>query len=214
MAIAAGATAAAAYLDSKHHVTKDVQNIWRVRQATKKFEAAAKANRICLWYFFEQAAKRMPADEQCLWSRTGCYTWRETHANACRYAQFFLSQGIQPGELVAFYLMNSPEFVFSYVGCWAIGTAPAMINYNLAGDALLHCLKLSGSKIIMVDEDAECRARIEESRSRIENELGMRICILDRDTKAQLLQLEPKRPEREYRRNVKPESPMCLIYTR
>ncbi|KAF2150189.1 AMP dependent ligase [Myriangium duriaei CBS 260.36] len=214
LALAAGVTATAAYLDAKHHVSKDLINMWRVRQATKHFEAAVKANRICLWYFFEQQAKRMPHDEQCIWSRMGCYTWQETYDNACRYAQFFLSQGVQSGELVAFYLMNSPEFVFSYTGSWAIGTAPALINYNLSGDALIHCLKLSGSRLLIVDgDDAECQARIEESRSRIENELGMKICILNQETKAQLQQLQPKRPERKYRQNVKPDFPMCLIYT-
>ena len=156
----------------------------------------------------------MPANEQCIWSRTGTYTWPEVHANACRYAQFLLAQGAQPGELVAFYLMNSPEFIFSYLASWAIGTAPALINYNLSGEALIHCLKISGSKVIVVDEDAECRARIEESRSRIEGELGIKIVVLDRETRESLLEMEPRRPERRYREGVKPMDPMCLIYTR
>lgn len=109
--------------------------------------------------------------------------------------------------------MNSPEFMFSYAASWAVGSAPALINYNLAGDALIHCLKVSGSKIVLVDEDAECRARIEEMRSRIENELGMKICVLDQDAKVMLKSLEPKRPERWYRENIRPDFPMCLIYT-
>jgi len=132
---------------------------------------------------------------------------------ACRYSQFLLSQGVQPGELVAFYLINSPEFVFSYLATWAIGTAPALINYNLAGDALIHCLKLSGSKVVMVDEDAECRGRIEESRSRIEGELGMKIIIMDQETRQMLATMEPKRPEHKYRAKLTPRSPMCLLYT-
>ncbi|CAD0111121.1 unnamed protein product [Aureobasidium uvarum] len=47
-----------------------------------------------------------------------------------------------------------------------------MINYNLTGDALLHCLKISNSKVLVVDEDAGCRQRVEECRERIEQELG------------------------------------------
>ncbi|KAF2227199.1 putative very-long-chain acyl-CoA synthetase family protein [Elsinoe ampelina] len=209
---AAGALAGVAYLDAKHHITKDLTAISNTKKYTGQFASAAKAQRASLWYLFEQSVKRMPKTEECIWSRQGTYNWQDTHANACRYAQFLLDNGVQSGELVAFYLMNSPEFVFSYLASWSIGTAPALINYNLAGDALIHCLKLSGSKVILVDEESDCRARIEESRSRIE-ELGMRIVILDAETKTYLLSLPPKRPERKYRAAVQPSWPMCLIYT-
>ncbi|KAF4549909.1 AMP-binding enzyme-like protein 25 [Elsinoe fawcettii] len=209
---AAGALAGAAYLDAKHHFTKDLSGIYNTKKYAGQFESAAKAQRLSLWYFFEQSVRRMPKTEECIWSRMGTYNWQDTHANACRYAQFLLQHDVQPGELVSFYLMNSPEFIFAYLATWAIGTAPALINYNLTGDALIHCLKLAGSKVILVDEESDCRARIEESRSRIE-ELGMRIVILDSATKAHLLSLPPKRPERKYRAPVKPTWPMCLIYT-
>jgi len=132
---------------------------------------------------------------------------------ACRYAQFLLSNGLQPGDLVCFYLMNSPEFIFSYLASWAVGSAPALINYNLSGDALVHCLRVSGSKVILVDADADCRNRVEDVRSRIEGELGMTILILDTATKQTLTQAEPRRPEREYRENVNGSFPMCLMYT-
>lgn len=133
---------------------------------------------------------------------------------SCRYAQFYLSQGIRPGELVAFYLTNSPEFMFAYVGSWAIGTAPAMINYNLSGDALIHCLKLSGSKIVLVDEDTECRDRIEQVRDRIETELGMKIVVLNAESKLKIAAIPAKRPEDRYRESMAGTFPMCLIYTR
>ncbi|PSK33498.1 Fatty acid transporter protein [Elsinoe australis] len=210
---AAGVLASAAYLDAKHHITKDLSSLYNVSKYRGQFEASAKANRTSLWYPFEQCVRRMPATEECIWSRMGTYNWQTIHANACRYAQFLLSKGCQPGQLVAFYLMNSPEFIFTYLATWAIGTAPALINYNLSGDALIHCLKLGGTKVIVVDEDAECRGRIEEIRDRLENELGMTIVILDKETKEYILTLEPKRPERKYREVVKPSWPMCLIYT-
>ncbi|GAB7346722.1 hypothetical protein MBLNU459_g1834t1 [Dothideomycetes sp. NU459] len=127
--------------------------------------------------------------------------------------QFLLSNGVQPGELVATYLQNSPEFMFVMLASWAVGTAPAMANYNLAGEGLLHCLKISGSKVVLVDEDVECQARIEEVRERIEGELGMKILILDERTKHEISSTEPIRPGREYRKGMKMEFPMCLIYT-
>lgn len=95
-----------------------------------------------------------------------------------------------------------------------MGSAPAMVNYNLSGDALIHCLKLSGSRLVLVDEDAECRIRIEDVRDRIENELGMKIVILNADTRRSIGAIPAKRPEDRYRESMTGTFPMCLIYTR
>ena len=175
---------------------------------------SVKEKRLGLYYYFEDQVKRLPATEQCIWDRTAQYTWRETHAHANRYAQFFISLGVQPHELVAFYLTNSPEFVLALLGTWAIGTAPAMINYNLAGEGLLHCLRTSSAKVMLVDEDSEIRARIEEVRDKVEGDLGIRIVVLDAAKKAEIMALEPKRPENSYRDGTLPSDPMGLFYTR
>jgi acyl-coenzyme A synthetase/AMP-(fatty) acid ligase len=125
-----------------------------------------------------------------------------------------LQQGVQPGKLVAQYMMNRPEFLFVHLGSWAIGSAPAWINYNLAGDALVHCLKVAGSKVIIVDEDEDCRKRIEDVRERLEGELGMKIVVLDQAQKGEISRLEPKRPGDELRVGAKGKFPLFLFYTR
>lgn len=111
------------------------------------------------------------------------------------------------------YVINSPEFMFTMAGSWAIGSAPAWINYNLGGEGLVHCLKVSQSRVVLVDEDAACRQRIEEQRSRIENELGMKIIILDAATKALINGLQPTRPGNEYRDGVTGVFPIFIFYT-
>lgn len=110
--------------------------------------------------------------------------------------------------------MNRPEFLFAHLGSWSIGSAPAWINYNLAGDALVHCLKVSGAKVLLVDEDMDCRKRIEDIRERLEQELGMTILILDNDLKGEISRTEPKRPEDELRVNAKGKFPLFIFYTR
>lgn len=175
----------------------------------------AKGQGLSPWYQFEAQVHRLPAHEEAIWSRTGCYTWAETYANACRYGQFLRQQhGVNPGELVAMYQMNRPEFLFTHLGLWSIGSAPAWINYNLAGDALVHCLKVSGAKVVLVDEDAQCRERIEAVRDRLDSELGMTIVILDGNKKGELSRLEPRRPEDELRAGSTPGYPLFLFYTR
>ena len=121
---------------------------------------------------------------------------------------------MQPGKLFAMYMMNRPEFLFAHLGSWSIGSAPAWINYNLAGDALVHCLKVADAKILLVDEDAECRARVEAVRDRLEGELGMEIRILDQNLKGEISRTEPKRPDDELRAGVKGKFPLFLFYTR
>lgn len=167
---------------------------------------------MCLWQYFEEQVFRMPENEQAIWSRNGCYTWRQVYDQTNRYSQFMLSLGIQKRELVGFYLTNTPEMMFAWLGTWGIGTAPAMINYHLNGDALIHCVKLSGSKILLVDWDSECVERIESSRNQLE-ELGIRIIILDEATRGMINNLEPKKPAAELRSKMSHTFPMALIYT-
>jgi len=167
-----------------------------------------------LWYQFEAQVHRLPSTEECIWSRTGCYTWAETYANACRYGQYLRQNGVVPGQLFAMYMMNRPEFLFAHLGSWSIGSAPAWINYNLAGDALVHCLKVSGAKVLLVDEDQECRDRIEAVRERLESELGMTVLVLDTGLKGEISRLEPTRPEDELRVGMKGKFPLFLFYTR
>ena len=88
-----------------------------------------------------------------------------------------------------------------------------MINFNLAGDALIHCLKVSGATVILVDEDEESKNRVEKQRSAIEG-LRMRPLILSIELKDQVNLRIPERPDDSYRAHVKGDFPAALFYTR
>ncbi|KAI9655527.1 MAG: hypothetical protein M1821_005320 [Bathelium mastoideum] len=105
------------------------------------------------------------------------------------------------------------QYLMALVGSWAVGSAPAMINYNLSGDALVHCLRLAQPKVLLVDEDEGCRARIEEERSRIEQELGIEIVIMDAAKKAQVSRLPAERLPDSLREPMDGEFPIFLLYT-
>lgn len=129
-----------------------------------------------------------------------------------KYAQWFLSQGIKPKDLVGFYMQNSPDFIFAWMALWSIGAGPAMINYNLSGKALLHCLKICNAKIILVDEIPELADRIKEEKGEIEGVLGMRCVVMDSATKAEIYSTKPDRPADLYRDDVQvgPFVPLAL----
>lgn len=162
---------------------------------------------------FEESAKTR-LNAECLWSRDGCYSWTQTYDKANQWAQWFITQGVKPHDYVAFYLNNSPDFIFAWLGLWAVGAAPAMINYNLAGKALLHCLKVSGANLLLVDEESTFKQRIEDVQTQIETELGMRVCIVDSNVTNEIRSQNAARPEDAYREGVRGDWPMAMFYTR
>jgi hypothetical protein len=89
-----------------------------------------------------------------------------------------------------------------------------MINYNLSGNALIHCLKVAGSNLILVDHDPNLSIRIKDVQSEIENDLKMNIRIMDGATKAQIYDLKAEKPKDVFRDRVQGNWPMSIFYTR
>lgn len=172
-----------------------------------------KDNKSSLYYLWETSALGKGNDE-LIWSREGCYSGTQAYDRVNQYGQWYLSLGVKPGDLVAFYLQNSPDFMFAWIGLWSIGAAPAMINHNLAGKALIHCLKISDAKLLLVDSNEELQGRIDEVRPQIEEEVGMRCVTLGEESKRVISGSPPLRPGNEHRDNVTGGDPMCLYYTR
>lgn len=121
---------------------------------------------------------------------------------------------MRPGDIVAVYLQNSPEFIIIWLALWSIGCAPAFLNYYLAGNALVHCLKISTAKLVLVDANVECTGRIEECREAIESGLQMNIIVLDQNMKQRIQQVPAVVPEDSFRKGMKLTSPAALYYTR
>ena len=88
-----------------------------------------------------------------------------------------------------------------------------MINFNLAGDALVHCLKTSGAKSVIVDEEEKVRARIDGEKQAL-GELGMQSIVLSRDLKTFIAAKTAQRPDDSYREGVSGNFPGALLYTR
>ncbi|KAL9131960.1 MAG: hypothetical protein Q9217_000240 [Psora testacea] len=89
-----------------------------------------------------------------------------------------------------------------------------MINFNLAGDGLVHCLRVSGAKIMLVDQDEICSNRINAQRDRIENKLEIKTIVLSQALKTKIGRLPARRPDDSYRDRVTGDFPVALFYTR
>ncbi|KAL4927533.1 putative very-long-chain acyl-CoA synthetase family protein (CefD1) [Aspergillus undulatus] len=168
----------AAYLNGKYHIAKDLTGILQLASAYRGHDRAAAKGQLNPWLVFETTAEQYP-DMLAIWSREGTYSYRETYTRAAQYGHFFLSRGVKKGELVALYLQNRPEFMFAWLGLWSIGCAPATVNYHLNGDALVHCLRIAGAKVVLVDDDPGCVERMEGVKDVVSGELGMEAVVVD-----------------------------------
>ncbi|KAK5653978.1 hypothetical protein OQA88_7654 [Cercophora sp. LCS_1] len=214
-AAAAAATTALTtmYLDAKLHLGKDLRWIIGRRFIRRQWQRAEKTGRTSMYYFLEERAAAHP-DKEAIWSRAGCYSWAETMTRAHQYANWYLSQGVRRGDLVAFFMLNSPDFVFAWIGLWAIGAAPAMINYHLTGRALIHCLKLSEAKLVLMDGDDAAMGRMAEVRPEMDRIAKAPIKFVRlSDAKPEIYASPSARPADEHRLGLKANDPMGLFYT-
>lgn len=109
-------------------------------------------------------------------------------------------------------MQNSPDFAFAWVGLLAIGAAPAMINYNLAGKALLGCIEISTAKLVVVDGGPDIAAKYED----VQTELGLKgIKVINiGQERSHIYQMDPVRPGDELRSSMTPGDAMAMFYTR
>ena len=83
-------------------------------------------------------------------SREGSLSFRELAARAHQYARWGLAQGLKAGDSVALMMPNRAEYVATWLGLTRIGATVALINTQLSGDALAHCLQIAAPRLIVV----------------------------------------------------------------
>lgn len=88
-----------------------------------------------------------------------------------------------------------------------------MINFNLAGNALIHCVKISGAKVLLVDEEEKVRTRVESERQTIEK-FSMQVIVLFGELKSSIAAKSAQRPDDSYREGVEASFPAALFFTR
>ncbi|KAI5289692.1 hypothetical protein KEM54_003403, partial [Ascosphaera aggregata] len=213
VAATAGSSALLAYLNAKYHLSKDLSAILNQKRVLNKVNNAIANGEVNGYYHFTEAARKYP-DTICLWSRKGVYTFKETHGKVCQWGHYFQFLGISTGDFVAVYLLNSPEFTMAWLALWSIGAAPACINANLGGSVLLHCLRVSGAKILLYDSHDSRVEKIHEEQDKITGELGITIITLDAGLKGYIHKGFPMAPPPDgLRRGTPPDSPCGLFYT-
>ncbi len=99
-------------------------------------------------------------DELVLIGEKSRFTWAELDALADRVAGWAIEEGMKRGDVVALSMENRPEYVGIWLGLSRIGVVTALLNTNLTGERLAHCLREASPRAWIVGLEL-----LEESKS-------------------------------------------------
>jgi fatty-acyl-CoA synthase len=82
------------------------------------------------------------SDRPALIGENATLSFRSLAARANRYARWALAQGVNKGDCVALLMPNCPDYFAIWSGISRVGGVVALVNTNLSGQALAHCLDI------------------------------------------------------------------------
>lgn len=85
-----------------------------------------------------------------LLSESECLTYRDLATRSNQYACWALEQGIVKGETVCLFMPNRAEYFATWIGITSVGGVVALLNTNLTGRSLAHCVNTVEPRHIIV----------------------------------------------------------------
>lgn len=162
-----------------------------------------------------EASFRANAARRALTFEGRSLSYGELDALANRYAHWALACGFARGQVVAVFLPNRAEYFPIWYGLSKVGVVAALINNQLQGASLAHCLGISGARACIVDpETAGAFAGVAAD---LDNPLEA--WTLDgparglRDLQAALEDLPGEAPDRSLREGMRAADSALLIFT-
>jgi fatty-acyl-CoA synthase len=89
-------------------------------------------------------------DAPALLSDRECLTYRGLAERSNQYARWALEQGLAKGEVVCLLMTNRPEYFAIWLGITSVGGVVALLNTNLVGQSLAHCIHIVSPKHLIV----------------------------------------------------------------
>jgi len=188
---------------------------WRGLQRTLKRVKSIDRNSHNLICDDLQAAIEQWRDSPAMTFEGRSLTYGELDAMANRYAHWAKGLNLRRGQVVALFMPNRLEYFPIWYGLSKVGVVTALINNQLSGMALAHCLNISGASHAIVDP--ETSPVFEQARKLIER--PMQEWILgpaqagQRDLVQALKSCSQLPPDRIVREDMTAADTALLIYT-
>ncbi|MDT3684686.1 MAG: long-chain-acyl-CoA synthetase [Pseudorhodoplanes sp.] len=90
------------------------------------------------------------AEAPALLSSRENFTYGELFERSNRYSRWALQERIRKDDTICLLMPNRPEYVAIWVGVTRVGGVMALLNTNLVGPSLAHCIDLVGARHIVV----------------------------------------------------------------
>ncbi len=163
------------------------------------------------FYLLEQhALDQKLADHIFLIFEGQTWTYRQTYDMVLRYGTWLKkTYNVRSKEIVAIDFENSASFVFMWLGLWAIGARPAFLNYNLSGQPLAHCIRISTARLVLIDPNVQDNVT-DSVRNALPN---IKFVIFTTEIEAAVLKTSPIREPNSARTEDKQRNMCMLIYT-
>jgi len=89
-------------------------------------------------------------NEAALLGDRECLTFRELANRSNRYARWALAEDLAKRDVVCLLMPNRPEYMAVWLGITRVGGVVALLNTNLIGSSLAHCIDIAGPEHIIV----------------------------------------------------------------
>ncbi|KAF2271026.1 acetyl-CoA synthetase-like protein [Lojkania enalia] len=149
------AAAGLAYLNGRHAISYDFTLFTSLLSATIGAVFHERHDDINLFYVLESWAKSSRGNHPWIIFHSKSWTYAQAYEMILKYGTWLKSRGVEKDEIVAMDFVNSEVFIWVWFGLWSIGAKPAFINYNLTGKPLLHTIKTSTARLVLVDENGK-----------------------------------------------------------
>ena len=100
-------------------------------------------------YVVDELAQQY-GDAPALLSARENFSYRTLAERTNKYARWALGQNIEKGDVVCVLMPNRPEFLAIWLGITKVGGIAALLNTNLVGASLAHCIDIVAPKHIVV----------------------------------------------------------------
>jgi fatty-acyl-CoA synthase len=100
----------------------------------------------------EDWSRRSP-DHPALLSENETFSYRTLAERVNRYARWALSAKVEVGHTVCLLMQSRPEYTAAWLGITRVGGVVALMNHNLVGPSLSHCINVAGADHIILAGD-------------------------------------------------------------
>ncbi|NBB51980.1 long-chain-acyl-CoA synthetase [Rhizobium sp. CRIBSB] len=150
------------------NIRRDLKFAKGLRRLLTRIKPITLDGEVLLCDDIEEAVDRFP-DHVAVEDERRSLTYREFDGLANRFGHWARGRNLKRGDTVALVMLNRVEYLAAWIGFSKVGVATALINTNLSGHALAHCLEISGASQVITDE--ACWGQIEDARSLIDRTL-------------------------------------------